>query len=79
MSPYQTVVHLFQSFKNSVPCYLQLDLGLRIDNDVFEVIENEEYDYSILGEWFITLWAKSMLQNNQIDGLMMDMTWKIIW
>jgi hypothetical protein len=45
MSPYQTVVHSFQSFKSSVPYYLQLDMGLRIDNDVFEVIENEEYDY----------------------------------
>jgi hypothetical protein len=35
-------------------------------------------EYSIPNVWFITPWARSVLIENQIDGLVMDTTWDMI-
>jgi hypothetical protein len=72
------LVSTFETFTGSVPGYLHLVLGLRRTNDFLEIFVSEGREHSILSGWFITPWAQSVLSENQIDGLVMDMTWNVM-
>jgi hypothetical protein len=62
-------------FLASIPGYFHLDIGLRVPGEPFEAVRRGDADYSILRDWYVSLWAQSIFQLNTIDGLMLDTIW----
>jgi hypothetical protein len=62
-----------REFRARILRYLHLDIGqwLRGDSEFKRLVRGED-EFSILSPW-----AQSILQRNSVDGLMLDMTWKI--
>jgi hypothetical protein len=73
-----TPAHTFQSFARSVPGYLHFNLIIRRPGDQFEPFHSEVADYSIVSGYYLTPWAKSIIQDNPIDGIVLDTTWTVM-
>jgi hypothetical protein len=65
-------------FRDSVPGYLRLELGRRIPGERFEVVVRGGEEYSILRGCYVSPWGRSILQDNEIDGLVLDTTWHVL-
>jgi hypothetical protein len=42
------------------------------------VVHRVEEAFPILRGYYISPWSRSILQNNEIDGLMFDITWYVV-
>jgi hypothetical protein len=65
-------------FCGSVPGYLNLEIGRMIRGEPFERVVRDGQEYSILRGSFVSPWARSILEENEVDGLMLDTTWHVI-
>jgi hypothetical protein len=56
-----------------------LNIGqfLRGDDESERLIRGED-EFSVLRGWYVSPWTQSILDRNSMDGLMLDMTWKVI-
>lgn len=66
------------AFCDAVTGYFHLDLGPHLHGDSFEVVDRAGQSFSILRGIYVSPWARSILANNAIDGLMLDTTWRIL-
>jgi hypothetical protein len=60
------------------PGYLHLDIGLRVRGEPSEYIPRGDDIYSILQGWYVSPWARSVFEQNEIDGIILDTPWHII-
>jgi hypothetical protein len=65
------------TFCATVSGYLRLDLGTHLAQDSFETVDRNGERFSILRGLYISPWARAILADNEIDGLMLDTTWHI--
>jgi hypothetical protein len=66
------------TFRCGVPGYLHLDIGLRVRGEPSGSIPRGDDIYSILRGWYVSPWARSVFEQNEIDGIMLDTPWHII-
>jgi hypothetical protein len=66
------------AFCGGVPGYLHLEIGRMVRGDNFATLLREGEEYSILRGSYVSPWARSVLEDNEIDGLMLDTTWHVI-
>jgi hypothetical protein len=68
-----------REFRAHIPGYFHLDVGQWLrSEDEFERLIRGEDEFSILPGWYVSPWAQSIHERNNMDGLMLDTTWKVI-
>jgi hypothetical protein len=73
-----TLEHVFQSFPRSVPGYLHFNLGIRCPDDPFEAFQTAIAEDSIMSGFYVTPWARCVIQDNAVDGIVLDTTWTLM-
>jgi hypothetical protein len=53
--------------------------GGRIPSERFATVVRDGEEHSILRRYYVSPWVRSILQVNEIDGLMRDTTWHVLW
>jgi hypothetical protein len=66
------------TFRSTVPGYLHLETSKQVHGDNFETVLRDSETYSILGGWYLSPWSRSILEDNAIDGLILDTTWHVL-
>jgi hypothetical protein len=73
-----TLEHTLQSFTRSVHGYLHFNLGIRRPGDPFEAFHPAIAEYSIMSGYYVTPWAGCGIQDNAIDGIVLDTPWTVM-
>jgi hypothetical protein len=49
-----------------------------VHGDNFETVLSDDEKYSIMGGWYLSLWSRSILEDDAIDGLILDTMWHVL-
>jgi hypothetical protein len=66
------------TFQTSIAGFLARELGPHVSFRVLEAFQREGKWYSFVTGWYVTPHARLILRDKDIDGLMLDTTWRVL-